>query len=170
MNGNGGPQTAGQLPTPLFPRGSFTGRRIPFVSASGYAANLAELQSRAFATGHLMALPDADGLNRRVPMLYEYDGNYYESLSIAVARNVLGVNGVVPVYGDESRTGRGRSNPEWLRALVLNSPILLIYGLSPVSPRSRIAFGELACSNNLLVALLTLTSVAWAESMTATSS
>ncbi len=114
-NDSGGPQTAGELPTPLFPRGSFTGRSIPFVRASGYAANLAELQSRAFATGHLMALPDTDGLIRRVPMLYEYDGNYYESLSMAVARNVLGVKGVVPVYGDESRTGRGDSEPEWLR-------------------------------------------------------
>ena len=30
-----GPQTAGALPTPLFARGSFTGRSIAFVSASG---------------------------------------------------------------------------------------------------------------------------------------
>ena len=42
---SGGSQTAGESPTPLFPRGSFIGRSIPFVSASGYAANLAELQS-----------------------------------------------------------------------------------------------------------------------------
>ena len=33
--------------------------------------------TKAFATGHLMALPDIDGLIRRVAMIVEYDGNYY---------------------------------------------------------------------------------------------
>jgi adenylate cyclase len=111
---SGGSETAGEPPTPLFPRGSFTGRNIPFVTASGYAANLAQLQEKAFATGHLMALPDTDGLVRRVPMLYEYDGKFYESLSMSVARNVLGVKGVVPGYPDDSRSGRGYSELEWL--------------------------------------------------------
>jgi adenylate cyclase len=109
-----GAHAAGVLPAPLFPRGSFTGRRIPFVSATGYASNLADLQSKAFATGHLMSMADGDRLVRRVPMLYEYDGDYYESLSMAVARNVLGVNGVIPGYPDESRAGRSYSELEWL--------------------------------------------------------
>lgn len=109
-----GSRTAGKPPTPLFPRGSFTGRSIPFVKGSGYAANLAELQKNAFATGHLMALPDTDGLVRRVPMLYEYDGSYYEALSMAVARKVLGAKRVVPGYPDQSRAGRSYSELEWL--------------------------------------------------------
>ena len=111
---SGGSRTAGQLPRPLFPRGSFTGRRIPFMSATGYAGNLPEFQEKAFATGHLMALPDIDGLNRRVPMIYEYDGNYYESLSLAVARNVLGAESVVPGYPEGSRPGSDYSGLEWL--------------------------------------------------------
>ena len=102
-----GPHTTGASPTPLFPRGSFTGHSVPFMTGTGYAANLPALQAKAFATGHLMALPDIDGLVRRVPMLYEYDGNYYESLSMAVARNVLGVKGVVPGFSD--------ANLEWLQ-------------------------------------------------------
>lgn len=109
-----GSRSAGVLPTPVFRKGSFTGRSIPFVSASGFAANLADLQSRAFATGHLMASPDIDGLVRRVPMLYEYDGDYYESFSMAVARNILGVKSVVPGYPGESRAGRSYSELEWL--------------------------------------------------------
>ena len=111
---SGGSQTVGELPRPLFPRGSFTGRSIPFVSASGYAANLAEFQAKASATGHLMALPDIDGLIRRVAMIYEYDGNYYESLSMAVVRNVLGVESVAPGYPDVSRPGSDYSGLEWL--------------------------------------------------------
>jgi len=110
----GGTHAAGVLPKPIFRSGSFTGRDIPFVSASGYAANLAELQSKAFATGHLISLPDSDGIIRRVPMLYEYDGDYYESLSMAVARNVLGVEAVVPGYPEQSRAGRSYSGLEWL--------------------------------------------------------
>ena len=95
---SGGSQNAGAQPSPAFPRGSFTGYRVPFPSGDGYAANFAALQEKAFATGHLMALPDIDGLVRRVPMLYEYDGDYYESLSMAVARNVLGVRGITPGF------------------------------------------------------------------------
>jgi adenylate cyclase len=109
-----GAQTAGAAPVPLFPRGSFTGRNIPFVKASGYAANLAELQARAFATGHLQSLPDSDGSVRRVQMLYEFDANHYEALSMSVARNVLGVRNVVPGYPGESRAGRSYSELEWL--------------------------------------------------------
>lgn len=107
-------QSAGAAPAPMFPRGSFTGRNIPFVKATGYASNLAQLQAEAFATGHLMALPDSDGLVRRVPMIYEYDGNYYEPLSMAVARNVLGVKRAIPGYPGESRAGRSHSVLEWL--------------------------------------------------------
>jgi adenylate cyclase len=99
-NESGGSQTAGALPTPMFPHGSFTGRRVPVPSGDGYAANFAALQAKGFATGHLMALPDIDGLVRRVPMLYEYRGNYYESLSMAVARNVLDVRGITPGFTD----------------------------------------------------------------------
>ena len=97
---SGGPRVAGASPTPLFPRGSFTGRSVATPNAAGYAANLATLQAKAFATGHLMALPDIDGLVRRVPMLFEYDGDYYESLSMAVARNVLAVKAVRPGFAD----------------------------------------------------------------------
>ena len=107
--------SAGELPVPLFRRGSFTGRDIPFVRGSGYAANLAALQSKAFATGHLMSMPDSDGLIRRVPMLYEFDGDYYESLSMAVTRNVLGVDDVVLGYPAESQPGSGYSRVEWLQ-------------------------------------------------------
>jgi adenylate cyclase len=107
-------QKIGQLPTPLFRRGQFAGRNIPFVIATGYSANLPELQQAARATGHLQSVPDADGLVRRVPMLFEFDNDYYESMSLAVARTVLGVPSVTPGFPGESRVGRSYSDLEWL--------------------------------------------------------
>ena len=37
--------------------------------------------------GHFVPLVDFDGISRRVPMLVEYDGAYYESLSLAMVRS-----------------------------------------------------------------------------------
>src|SRR5690606_35708706 len=54
-------------------------------------------------------------------------------------------------------------------ALALNRPMVLMYCFSPSSPRARIAAGVLATGNRRRVALLTPTSVAWADSATATS-
>jgi len=54
-------------------------------------------------------------------------------------------------------------------ALVLNRPMLLIASRSDSSPNSTMACGVLMRANKGLVAMLTLASVAWAESTTATS-
>jgi len=103
----------GALPPPTFPAGSFEGRQINFLSADGFGANLPILQQAAKRGGHFISLPDADGVVRRVPMLYEYDGDYYGALSLEVARAALGVDEVVPGFPTE--TGFGRySKIEWL--------------------------------------------------------
>ena len=56
-----------------------------------------------------------------------------------------------------------------LCAFVLYRPIVRIWLLRRVSPRLRIACGVLALRYSLSVALLTETSVAWAERITETS-
>ena len=53
-------------------------------------------------------------------------------------------------------------------ALLRNSPIDLMYGISPSSPSATIAAGVLATLNSRSVALLTPTSVACADRITAT--
>ena len=47
-------------------------------------AGLVFVVAFAIRAGHLIALPDGDGIVRRVPMLFEFDGGYYEALSLAV--------------------------------------------------------------------------------------
>ena len=53
----------------------------------GYTANLAELQkSRSERRATSTSTPDPTASSRRVPMLAEYDGAYYEPLSLAMVR------------------------------------------------------------------------------------
>ena len=105
----------GQLPDPVFLAGQFTGRNIDFHTLPGFGANLAELQSAAAGAGHFLTTPDVDGVLRRVPMLYKHEGDYYESLSLAVARRHLGVDTITPGFPAGSRAGKGYSAMEWLQ-------------------------------------------------------
>ncbi len=105
----------GQLPPPTFEEGFFRGRNIPFPVADGYGANLPELQEAAAGAGHFNPTTDRDGLVRRVPMLYEFEGDYYEALSLAMARAVLGVAQVEPVYAGDTLGSESYTGLEWLR-------------------------------------------------------
>ncbi|OGS97898.1 MAG: guanylate cyclase [Gallionellales bacterium RBG_16_56_9] len=103
---------SGMLPEPAFPAGSFKGRPIAFTLWNGYGANLPELQKAAAGAGHFNPLVDADGEVRRVPMLAEYNGAYYESLSIAMVRTLLGHPKVLPGFAEGQTSGYG--GLEWL--------------------------------------------------------
>ena len=81
----------GALPEPVLPAGSFAGRNIGFSSWRGYGGNLPDLQAAAIAAGHFNPLIDFDGVSRRVPMLIEYKGKYYEPLSLAIVRVLMGL-------------------------------------------------------------------------------
>ena len=85
-----GTRQVGALPAPAFPAGHFSGQGLSFVSRTGYGANLSQFQAAAASGGHFIPLVDADGKVRRVPMLVEFQGAYYESLSLAVLRTLLG--------------------------------------------------------------------------------
>jgi adenylate cyclase len=104
--------TSGVLPEPVFPAGTFNERPISFMRWDSYGANLPELQSSAALAGHFNPVVDFDGVVRRIPMIVEYGGAYYESLSLAVVRAVLGMPELSPGYAtgkDESYGGL-----EWL--------------------------------------------------------
>jgi adenylate cyclase len=103
---------SGQLPDPVFPAGTFKGRPISFTPWDSYGANLPELQNNAAAAGHFNPLIDFDGVVRRVPMIVEYDGAYYESLSLAMVRTVLGVPKITLGYA--SGKDKNYGGLEWL--------------------------------------------------------
>lgn len=103
---------SGMLPEPTFPAGSFKGRPIAFTLWNGYGANLPELQQAAASAGHFNPLVDIDGVVRRVPVLAEYNGAYYESLSIAVVRTLLGHPKILPGFAEGK--DNGYAGLEWL--------------------------------------------------------
>jgi adenylate cyclase len=101
---------SGALPDPVLPAGTFKGRNVALTTWSGFGGNLPEFQNSAVNAGHFNPIVDFDGISRRVPMLVEHDGKYYESLSLAMVRVLLGKPQVVPGY-PESGTHAGL---EWL--------------------------------------------------------
>jgi len=83
------PERVGTLPSPLY-SGELGPAAFAATQAEGYSGNRYELQNRAAGAGHLVPGQDVDGVTRRVPMLLRFEGNYYEAMSLAVARAWLG--------------------------------------------------------------------------------
>ncbi|RLJ63684.1 CHASE2 domain-containing protein [Sulfurisoma sediminicola] len=107
-----GGTSSGALPPPTLPAGTFAGRNIAFTSWTNYGGNLPEFQKNAASGGHFNPLVDFDGMSRRVPVLAEYNGAYYESLSLAMVRALLGFPPVVPGYAEGS--DKSYAGLEWL--------------------------------------------------------
>ena len=81
-----GEAKVGALPAPVLSAAYFKEQPVSLMQASGYTANLANLQAQAYAAGHFNASPDQDGVSRRLPMLVQYHDQVYEAFSSAVAR------------------------------------------------------------------------------------
>ena len=114
----------GVIPIPVLPAGTFAGRGIGFTSWQTYGGNLPEFQKNAAGGGHFNPLLDFDGIVRRVPLLAEYRGAYYESLSLAMVRAYLNFPKVVPGYPEDSNSpGKGYGLMEWLDVGTLRIPV-----------------------------------------------
>jgi adenylate cyclase len=128
---------SGALPEPVLPLGTFSGRNITFTSWRGYGSNLPGLMQNAASAGHFNPFVDPDGVSRRVPMLAEYKGQYYEALSLAMVRMLVGLQaaddgkakdvklpGVVPGFStDSSVVSRDYSGLEWLEVGPVKVPV-----------------------------------------------
>lgn len=104
--------STGVLPSAVLPAGTFFGRNLSITSWPDYTANLAQLQAAAMSAGHFLPLPDSDGVIRRVPLLAEHNGAYYEALSLAMVRVMLGESTIEP--GFVKAIGKDYSGLEWL--------------------------------------------------------
>jgi adenylate cyclase len=108
-------ETSGALPAPVLDASIFRGRSIEFARYQGYGANLPQFQAAALGAGHFTPLIDEDGIIRRVPLLAEYQGKFYEPLSLAVFRAVAGLSKVEAGFAPESRfLSRDYGGLEWL--------------------------------------------------------
>lgn len=116
-------QKKGMLPQPVFPRGAFAKRPIYTTSWNAYTANLEELQKNAGGAGHFNSHTDEDGIVRRVPMLVEYGGAYYEPLSLAMVRQLFDVRTIKAVLPDEAYTSPDYAGLEWLQVGSMRIPL-----------------------------------------------
>jgi len=123
LNSDKDAKRTGAIPDPVLPKGTFQGRGIPFTTWVGYGGNLDQLLRNAVGAGHFNPITDPDGVVRRVPMIAELDGAYYEALSLAVVRTILNFPKVEPGYAPDRFLQRGYSGLEWLKVGPLIVPV-----------------------------------------------
>ncbi|HSV45466.1 MAG TPA: adenylate/guanylate cyclase domain-containing protein [Ramlibacter sp.] len=109
-------RTSGVLPTPVMGKESLVGRPIRFTSWNGYGSNIPQLARAAPMAGFFNPIVDADGVVRSVPLLVEYQGQYYESLALAMFRMLAGLPSVEPGFPKERFLSR---NYQGLESIVL---------------------------------------------------
>lgn len=86
----------GQLPAPVVTEHLLQGRRLASTTWNGYGSNIPLLANAAPVAGFFNAIADDDGVVRALPLLAQYQGQYYESLALAVFRTLLGLPAVRP--------------------------------------------------------------------------
>lgn len=91
----------GILPPPVMGPESLQGRPIKFTSWNGYGANIETIAKAAPMGGFFNSITEGDGVVRSIPLLAEYKGQYYESLSLAMFRALVGLPKVEPGFPQE---------------------------------------------------------------------
>jgi adenylate cyclase len=91
-------RTSGVLPAPVMKLEALHGRPIKFTAWNGYGASIEQLARAAPMAGFFNPIVDGDGVVRSIPLIGEYKGAYYESLSLAMFRMLLGLPEVEPGF------------------------------------------------------------------------
>jgi adenylate cyclase len=87
---DGDGRTSGVLPAPVLAPDALRGRQFKSTAWDGYGANIAQLAQAAPQAGFFNSLTDSDGVVRSLPLLAQHQGLPYESLALAVFRQLLG--------------------------------------------------------------------------------
>jgi adenylate cyclase len=116
------------LPDPILPKGTFAGRSISFPRWNGHTGNLPIYLKNAAAAGHFNPLVDVDGVSRRVPIVLEYEGAYYEPLSLAMLRTLIKIERgafpeVEPVFPPDQMLTRKYGGMEWVKVGPFSIPV-----------------------------------------------
>ena len=106
----------GVLPTPVMGAESLRGQPIKFTSWNGYGANIETVAKAAPMGGFFNSITEGDGVVRSIPLLAEYKGQYYESLSLAMFRMLVGLPKVEPGFPKDKFLSR---NYQGLESILL---------------------------------------------------
>jgi adenylate cyclase len=99
-------RSVGVLPEPVMQKELLHGRPIKFTSWNGYGSNLEQLAKASPMAGFFNSITEGDGVVRSVPLIAEYKGQYYESLSMAMFRMLVGLPKVEPGFPQDRFIGR----------------------------------------------------------------
>ncbi|NKE66633.1 adenylate/guanylate cyclase domain-containing protein [Ramlibacter sp. RBP-2] len=110
-----GGRTAGVLPPPVMDKGALRGLPIKVTSWNGFGANIAPIAGATTMGGFFNPAVDPDGVVRSVPLIAEYQDRYYESLSLAVFRLLMGLPTVEPGFPPEGTVPGEYQNLESVR-------------------------------------------------------
>ncbi len=119
MTSDSGSKAAGVLPEPVMDKATFKGRPNQILRWTSFGSNIEALAKAAPVAGFFNTVPDGDGVVRSVPLISEYNGQYYESLSLAMFRLILGLPAVTPGFSQEKTFGQ---NYQGLESIVLKRP------------------------------------------------
>ena len=92
---------SGALPASVMRSDVLQGRPIKFTSWNGYGSNLEIFAKAAPMAGFFNSITEGDGVVRSIPLLAEFKGQHYESLSLAMFRMLAGLPAVEPGFPKE---------------------------------------------------------------------
>ena len=124
-------RTSGALPSPVMAGATFQGRSIRFTSWNGFGSNIETISKAAPMAGFFNSITEADGVVRSLPLIGEFKGQYYESLSLAMFRMLIGMPTVSPGYPRDRFLSK---NYQGLESIQLTLPDKRTYAI-PVDDR-----------------------------------
>jgi adenylate cyclase len=95
-------RSSGVLPSPVFPEEALAGRTLEAPEWSAYGSNISSLAAAAPMAGHFNSFTDPDGVVRSIPLVAHYKNAYFESLSLAMFRAIVGMPRITPSYSKET--------------------------------------------------------------------
>ncbi|MCP5279825.1 MAG: adenylate/guanylate cyclase domain-containing protein [Thiobacillus sp.] len=87
---NEGQESVGVLPEPVLDCEALANKGIRPLHGTSYSGNLERLQAQTPFAGFFNAMPDFDGVMRRMPMVVEHGGRCYGSLALNLVRAGMG--------------------------------------------------------------------------------
>ena len=107
FTGDRGGRKSGVLPAPVMDSSALQGRQINASHWTGYGSNIEVLAKAAPKAGFFNVLPNPnDGMVRTLPMLAEFNKQYYESLALGMFRMMAGDPAVQPGFPQERMVPR----------------------------------------------------------------
>lgn len=85
-----GTSSAGQLPFPFYQLSAEQQTNNRLLRMNSYTGSLPVIANRAVGQGFVVAVPDLDGVVRRVPLVIRHENEVYASLSLTLAQLALG--------------------------------------------------------------------------------